>query len=251
MLTYYVLASGSSGNATIVTNGKTTILIDLGLTLTLFRERLSETPILEENIDAILYTHSHGDHYKPFKSLPEEKIYATEGTLVLSNGNNLSFDKIYEIGEFKIQLLPTSHDAKESCGYLISDQDESLVLLTDTGYISEDNLTLMKNATYYIIESNHDVKKLLKTDRPYDLIVRILGDEGHLSNEDSAMYMSEVLGPDSKEITLAHLSEEANTPELALAAYLKVFKQKRINLDQYKIQCASQHYVVKGGHDAN
>ena len=59
MLTYYVLASGSSGNATIVTNGKTTILIDLGLTLTLFRERLSETPILEENIDAILYTHSH------------------------------------------------------------------------------------------------------------------------------------------------------------------------------------------------
>lgn len=90
-------------------------------------------------------------------------------------------------------VLPTSHDARDSAGFVVDDGEKRLVYMTDTGYISEHNQTLMKDANFYILESNHNVRMLLKTNRPYDLIQRILGDEGHLSNEDSAMYASELL----------------------------------------------------------
>lgn len=251
MLSYYILASGSSGNATLVTNGETTIVIDMGLTLSEFRARLKQTPIKEEYINAVLYSHGHGDHYNPLKSIPINKIYATKATLNLTNGNSLEFYKTYKIGTLEILVLPTSHDYKDSVGFIVTSKEESLLYMTDTGYISEYNLSFMKNLTYYIIESNHDVRMLLATNRPYELIMRIMGDEGHLSNEDSAMYMSEVVGDNTKEIVLAHLSEEANTPSKALIAYETMFNQKRINTKDIKIKCAHQHKVVNGGHNAH
>jgi phosphoribosyl 1,2-cyclic phosphodiesterase len=95
---------------------------------------------------------------------------------------------------------------------VIENGNQKLVYMTDTGYISQANMAYMKNADYYVIESNHNVRMLLQTDRTFTLIQRILGDTGHLSNEDSAMYLTELVGDKTKEIFLAHLSEEANAP---------------------------------------
>ena len=89
-------------------------------------------------------------------------------------------------------VLPTSHDAKDSVGFIFDDGEESLAFMTDTGYISDKNISLMKNKTYYIIEANHNERMLLKTNRPYVLIQRILSDTGHLSNEASAHYVAEM-----------------------------------------------------------
>lgn len=248
---YYILASGSKGNSTVVVSHGRAILIDMGLSLSEFRKRLAKTPISEEEIEAVFYTHSHGDHLRPLKFFDDSKIFATQGTINRDTINHLDFYATYQVAGFSIMVLPTSHDARDSAGFVVDDGEKRLVYMTDTGYISEHNQTLMKDANFYILESNHNVRMLLKTNRPYDLIQRILGDEGHLSNEDSAMYASELLGLHTEEIVLAHLSEEANTPDEALGAYEKILRRQRIDVTNLRIQAASQWDVTVGGDDEN
>ncbi len=247
---YYVLASGSKGNATIVAHNNRVLLIDMGLTLKTFKERLGETPYSMEDISAILVTHDHSDHTKGLHFLKEELMYAAEGTLE-GKYNIVENYQTYSIAGFNVTILPTSHDASNPIGFVIEADDEKLVYMTDTGYVSERNLDYMKNATYYIFESNHNIRMLLATNRPYELKQRILGDEGHLSNEDSALYLSECVGENTKEIILAHLSEEANTAEKALEAYYRIFRTRYRNPDLYDIKVSYQYKVVSGGHKVN
>jgi phosphoribosyl 1,2-cyclic phosphodiesterase len=119
--------------------------------------------------------------------------------------------------------------------------------MTDTGYISEKNIPYMKNKHYYILESNHDVKMLLQTKRSHDLKMRILGDSGHLSNEDSAMFFSEMIGERTKAVYLAHISEEANTPEVAKSSFVRMLKKVRAQFAEDQVYLTQQWDVVIGG----
>ena len=103
----------------------------------------------------------------------------------------------------------------------------------------------MKNLDYYIIESNHDVEMLMKTNRPYFLKQRIQGDVGHLDNVYSARLMVELIGDRTKEIVLAHLSEEANSEQVALTTYMKIFNEYNLGFNNIKV--ASQVNVISGG----
>ncbi len=244
---FYIIASGSKGNATLVADHDHVVLIDMGITLKKLKEGLSSTPYRFENIDAVLFTHDHSDHLAGKDFFGLDKRYAAKGTCEVLPEHELSVYATHDIQGFKVTVLPTSHDAVNPVGFVFEKGDEKLVYMTDTGYISERNITYMKNADYYIIESNHNIKMLLKTNRPYDLIQRILGDYGHLSNEDSAMYVSEMIGAKTREVVLAHLSEEANTPEVALAAYFKIFRKRLIDIERINIHAASQHELVVGG----
>jgi phosphoribosyl 1,2-cyclic phosphodiesterase len=246
---FYILASGSKGNATVISDGVTNILIDMGLTKKWLLERLAETPIAFENIHFALFTHDHGDHSSGHKFIDIEKRYATRGTIEVLPENELRHYEPIKFGSFKITPLPISHDAHDGVGFIIESGSEKLVYMTDTGYISEANMNYMKNADYYIIESNHNVRMLLQTDRTFALIQRILGDTGHLSNEDAAMYLTQLLGPNTKEIILAHLSEEANTPEVALNAHVNIYRRKYIDIDKIRIEPAKQYGVTIGGSD--
>ncbi len=230
------------------------ILIDMGLALNDFYTRLEEAGIALESIQAIFYTHNHSDHLRDFKSIPKDVCYGSKETLSYleaTEENILEPYIAYNLYGFKVTPLELSHDRPGTFGYIFEVDDEKLVYITDTGFINEKNLRLIENATYYIIESNHNVRMLLKTERPFELIQRILSDYGHLSNEDSAMYITEVIGPKTKEIVLAHLSEEANTPELALAAYRKIFLRQRIDINQYRVYPAKQWQLTIGGRDEN
>ena len=89
--------------------------------------------------------------------------------------------------------------------------------MTDTGYINNKILTQIENKDAYIIESNHDIEMLRNSKYPFYLQQRILGDRGHLSNEDAAKYLEKIIGKNTKSIVLAHLSQENNTPSLALS----------------------------------
>ena len=244
---FYIIQSGSKGNATILEHNNRLLLIDDGISYISIKSALESLNFNIMNIEALLITHEHSDHTKGIKYLPPLPIYTKEGTYDGDNVNYIDYFKPFGLIGLKITPLLTSHDAINPCGFLFENQDEKLVYMTDTGYIPELSLDYMNNADYYIIESNHDVNMQLDSNRPAQLINRILSDEGHLSNVDSASYMASLVGQRTKQIFLAHISQDANTPEIALSTYKKIFKKKHINLDNIEIICTSQTKMVKGG----
>lgn len=244
----HVIESGSKGNATLIENDGRILLIDMGVSLSSLKEALEKLNKNIYDIDCLLLTHSHSDHTKGIRYLPPLPIYCTKNSYDSSNINEIKPYEPFVLNGVEILPILASHDGTGDCvGYILNNKRNKVVYLTDTGYVPEETLKLMKNADYYVIESNHNLKMLYQTNRPAELKARITGDFGHLSNEDSACYMVELVGDNTKEIILAHLSEEANSPEVALKAYEKKFKKFHISLDKVKIKCASQHKMVEGG----
>jgi len=244
---FHIIASGSKGNATIVATKNTVLLIDMGITLSRLEEGLDEINLKINDIDAALFTHNHTDHIGGIKFLSPKIMYGLQGTLPSSLSNVVCLNQPFKIGDFEITPIETSHDAINPCAYLIKDKSSSLFYMTDTGVFLEETLPLIKDPTYLIIESNHDIKMLLHTNRPFELKNRIMSDKGHLCNEDSAIAAVSIIGEHTKEIVLAHLSEEANTPEVALEAYKKIFHHFGVSFDKYLIRCAKQRESLTGG----
>ena len=244
---YHIIASGSKGNATIVVSNKTVILIDMGISLSRLEEGLAEINLEVNDITGALFTHDHTDHISGLKFISPKIMYALEGTLPSSLSNVVYVNKPFKIGDFEITPIETSHDATNPCAYLIKYKEESLFYMTDTGVFLDECLPLVKNPTYLVIESNHDIRMLLNTNRTFELKNRIMSDKGHLCNEDSAIAAISIIGDNTKEITLAHLSEEANTPEVALEAYQKIFKHFGVNIDKYLVRTAWQRKSLSGG----
>ena len=110
--------------------------------------------------------------------------------------------------------------------YRFHKENRSFVMLTDTGYCSDYMRGVIENADGYLMESNHDLEMLRMGPYPWNLKQRILGDRGHLSNEDGALVMTDVIGNRTKRIYLGHLSKENNMKELAHLTMENVLKEK-------------------------
>ena len=246
MISFVVVGSGSKGNATLLFDEETLIQIDMGLPMRRITAALESIKKNKSDLQGILITHEHADHIKNLSMYKGKvPIYASKGTIDYFDHEVVPFDS-FEIGTLSVIPFMTSHDAVNPVGYVVISGKTKLVYLTDSGYVPEESLDYLKDADYYIMESNHDLKMLMKSNRPAVLKRRIKGDEGHLSNVDSAIYLSELVGPKTKEIYLAHLSEECNLPELALEAYRKTFKKKEVPYD-INIICLKQNEAVRGG----
>jgi phosphoribosyl 1,2-cyclic phosphodiesterase len=246
MIRFLIVASGSKGNATLIYDERTLFQIDMGIPLKKVSESLLTIGRSFSDMAGVLITHDHSDHIGTVSLLPPAvQVYATKGTL--AGTREIDAGKPLSLGNFLVTPFAVSHDAANPVGFLIENHDEKLVYVTDTGYLSEDNITLLRGATYYIFESNHDYKMLLHSHRPIELKHRIHSDIGHLSNADSAYYMAELVTEATKGIYLAHLSEECNTPELAKSAYEKAFQKHGLSLDKLTLECASQWEPLMGG----
>ena len=219
-----VLASGSKGNCTYVETKHTRSLIDLGMSNLYIEKKLISLNIDPDTIDNIFITHTHIDHIaglKVFIKKHNPKVFLTN-KMYDELKETVDF-KDYEIIEDKILLddlivdyFKTSHDTSDSLGYIFISGDKSCVYVTDTGYINSKNFQKISNKNVYIFESNHDVEKLMKNNNyPYHTKQRILGDKGHLSNEQSSDYLKKIVGNITQNIILAHLSEQNNDPEIA------------------------------------
>ena len=237
-----VLASGSKGNCTYIGTNKHNILIDLGTTSLNIEKKLKAFGIEPSSLDSIFITHGHKDHvsginvfYKKYKPT----IYMTENIIKEANlkvDNYVEIKEELKLDDIKITPIPTSHDAIDSRGYIFESGKKSVVYMTDTGYINRKYNQLLTNRTMYIFESNHDIELLMDNPNyPYYLKQRILGDEGHLSNIDSANYLAKFIGPDTKKVFLAHLSEENNNPELAINNLKAVLKKKKVDFDNIDV----------------
>ncbi|MDD4184841.1 MAG: MBL fold metallo-hydrolase [Candidatus Izemoplasmatales bacterium] len=249
-----VLASGSGGNASLLEIGDKTLLIDAGISYRQLITRLREVGKELVALDYVFLTHEHSDHIVGLLTIQNKfrpRIYLTKGTYVnlpIRIKDNLdktllnfvSYKQMLAFSGFSVLPFMSFHDALEPCGYRFNEQDKSFVYLTDTGYFPDQGFPEIKNADLYMLESNHEPELLLESDRPWLLKKRILDDQGHLSNEDSAYLVTNILGDKTKTIVLAHLSEECNTIDTALETYRKVFDERGIDYHKYTIICAYQ-----------
>lgn len=247
---YNVISSGSDGNATLIISDDHCILLDFGISKKRVETALAEYGKGFLDIEAFLLTHGHSDHASDIKNAPEEKLYTAQREIPKTRYKNYHLLRPYEtfhVGPFAITALPLSHDCKDTIGFVVDDGKEKLCYVTDTGFVPEKNFTYLKDLDYYIFESNHDPKMLYESKRPDYLIKRIISDKGHLSNQDCGYYLSLLIGPKTKEVVLAHLSDECNTPELALTTVKNVLKTQIGYLPEVHIKTASVSSETKGG----
>lgn len=222
-----VLSSGSKGNSCFIETNESKILIDLGTTTSYVVNELDKLGVNPREIDAILITHIHKDHINGLSTFIKKYnplIYVTEKLLMLLEEEIGSFRyEVYQdnsaiINDLRINYIRTSHDAGEQIGFILKDNKSSMVYITDTGYLNSKYFDLLSNKDLYVLESNHDVLMLKNGPYPYFLQQRVLGDKGHLSNEQCSNYLCKFIGDNTKTIVLAHLSEKNNTEEKALEA---------------------------------
>ena len=234
-----VLASGSKGNVSYITYSSTKLLIDLGLTLSNIEKKLEEIGINPSEINGILLTHTHTDHTSSLKNFIKKyntKLYLSEKMYnELSKTINLFnyeiIDKEFIINDINIQVIKLSHDTDDSNGYILESNNKSIVYITDTGYINKKYFKLLTDKDIYVMESNHDIEMLMNGNRPYFLKQRILGDKGHLDNTKSSNYLAQLIGPNTKKVILIHLSEDNNTPELALNTLKETLEKNKIDFN--------------------
>ncbi len=249
---YDVISSGSSGNATAVFSNNQVILLDFGISKKRITKALNGYGRTFDSLLAVFISHNHSDHVSNAFNTPKEKLFASTPTLpkvdfVIQGDHLLVPFKKVKVGCFTITPLPISHDAPNPVGFLVEDGKESLVYLTDTGFVPEKDFPFLTGKTYYIFESNHDPKRLFESKRPDYLIRRITSDKGHLANCDSGYYLSQFVTSATKEVVLAHLSDECNTPDLALDTCLGVRQRQLGYIPECSLVCASDKKETKGG----
>jgi len=227
-LHFSVLASGSTGNAIYVATEEHSLLIDAGLSGKKMQELFNGIGRKIEDLSGILVTHEHSDHIKGLGVLARKyklPIYANEKTWKAMDGLvgvipteqkfNFELEQVKTFGGLDVQSFGVSHDAAEPMFYSFHDGDKKVVVITDTGYVSDRMKGIISNADAYVFESNHDVQMLQMGHYPWSIKRRILSDVGHVSNEDAALAMADVMGDKTKRIYLAHLSKDNNMKDLA------------------------------------
>ncbi|MCM3705961.1 MULTISPECIES: MBL fold metallo-hydrolase [Cytobacillus] len=240
-LQFSVLASGSTGNAIFVETEGHSFLVDAGLSGKQMEGLFQHIGRDIGKLSGILVTHEHSDHIKGVGILARKyklPIYANEKTWLAMDGligqvpvdQKFHFDMeaVKTFGSLDIQSFGVSHDAADPMFYVFHHNGKKLVLITDTGYVSDRMKGLISNAEAYVFESNHDVQMLRMGRYPWNIKRRILSDVGHVSNEDAALAMSEVAGDRTKSFYLAHLSQDNNIKDLARMSVTQTLESRGI-----------------------
>ena len=244
-----VLASGSKGNVSYVASLTTKILVDLGTSSLYAEKHLKNIGVDPNEIDAVVISHTHADHInglKVFLKKYHSTLFLTQKMyedlkIMFPITNYEIIDGNFNIGDIQVNVIKTSHDASDSQGYIFENNGKSVVYITDTGYINVRNHKKLQNKSIYIFESNHDIKLLMEGKYPYHLKQRIIGDKGHLSNKDSAYYLSKFIGDNTKSIILVHLSKENNDPNLALTMLQDTLKENGISLSNIMVSSQEEN----------
>lgn len=247
-----VLSSGSKGNSTLVITDKVKILIDLGTTTSYVEAALNNLNVDVKEISYILITHSHVDHIKGLKVFIKRYnpvILVTEdmkNVLEKELGNfryEYYEDKKAIIGDLTVNVIKTSHDAEESIGFVLTNNNSSMVYITDTGYINQKYFKILSNNNLYVLESNHDIKMLMDGPYPYYLQQRVRGDKGHLSNKQASDYLCKFIGDNTRKIVFAHISEHNNSYEKVIETFNEELSKNDMKFDDVLI--AKQNEVTE------
>ena len=227
-LTLCVVASGSSGNCIYVASATTRVLVDAGLSGRETQRRLGELGIDPGGLHAICVTHEHADHRAGLPALHQRhgvKLYANAGTIDAIEHESARGVLAWEVfttgvpfmvGDLRIEPFPVPHDSYDPVGFVVSNGNSRVGLVTDMGMATAVVRERLKNCHAVVMESNHDEEMLRNSSRPWSLKQRILGRQGHLSNAQAAELLTEIAWPEMRYVFLAHISEDCNRPEVAL-----------------------------------
>lgn len=226
MIRFHTLVSGSSGNCTLLSDGKTTILTDCGVSGKQLAASLYDLGINPSDISCILVTHEHIDHTKGVGIIARRygiPVVASMGTWSNMNIGNIDDDSIisfsdykpFEIGGIGITPFPIPHDAAMPTGYRFDFGNTSFAVATDMGHITQSVKNTLTGCEHIILEANYDRNMLINGSYPYHLKKRIDGSFGHMCNDDTGKMAEFLINNNTKTIVLGHLSVENNSPERA------------------------------------
>ena len=227
MITLHTLASGSEGNAALFSCGRTHLLVDAGISVRRIKTSLLSLGLSPADLTAILVTHEHTDHISGLRVLLKGlsvPVYASAATCrVLADKvpgagphlREIASQTSFVLDAVTVTPFSTSHDAVGSLCFRFDADGSAAGLLTDTGFVTPEAESTLPGVQLLLLESNHDVEHLLSGPYPYSLKQRILGPLGHLSNEDAAAFARRMAACGLRQVVLAHLSRENNSPAMA------------------------------------
>ncbi len=220
-----ILASGSSGNAAILSHDDTHLLLDAGISLRRMRQALEQVGLSVDDLAGVVLTHEHSDHTKGLKMLtkyfPETPMWASEGTrrgvsAIAGDWRTLTRGTPVDIGTLTFYPYRAHHDAEEPLGFRIEGRDGTSVgWATDMGRWDEETVEHLAGVQYALIEANHDPDMLRDGPYPAFLKRRVSGIKGHLSNHQARDLLAEIASSSLERVILGHLSEKNNDPDLA------------------------------------
>ena len=238
MFEFVSIGSGSSGNVGLLSIGAATILIDAGLSFKKIVAGLTARGKTLADIDAIFLTHAHGDHAKSIVRCGLETgkpVYMTRETKhILSRREEYAkitqcavheFNKVMTLKNVAIRIFRIPHmgwhdndDAGATVGFLFTAPENAcrFAYFTDLGTMPAHILKEIHNCDYYFLEANHDIRWEKVSRRPAQVIARNLSDYGHLSNEQAAAILKQVIPTDTvvrktKAVMLGHVSKDCNS----------------------------------------
>ena len=243
---FSVLASGSKGNALYIESGNQSFLVDAGLSGRKLEALFASIGKSMSDLDGILVTHEHSDHIKGLGIVARKHkvpVYANAKTWTAMDGlvgaipveQRFHFDMetVKTFGGLDIESFGVSHDAADPMFYVFHENGRKLSLITDTGYVSDRMKGIIQASDAFVFESNHDVGMLQMGRYPWSVKRRILSDVGHVSNEDAAVAMSEVMAEKPTRIYLSHLSADNNMKDLARMSVEQTLQTKGIIVGEY------------------
>jgi phosphoribosyl 1,2-cyclic phosphodiesterase len=227
------LGSGSRGNALIVEQGRTRLMLDCGYPVRETERRLARLDLAPADLAGILVTHEHSDHTAGLCKFARKHglaLWLTHGTLTgvpgdvsaLAQINVIDSHSPFAIGELELLPFPVPHDAREPAHFVFSDGAHRLGVLTDTGSSTSHIEAMLSGCNALVLECNHDAGMLMNGDYPQALKARVAGRYGHLDNDSAAGLLAALDRSRLQHLIAAHLSQHNNTPELACQALAQV-----------------------------
>jgi phosphoribosyl 1,2-cyclic phosphodiesterase len=240
-LRFVILASSSAGNSAFATDGKTSLLIDCGLSRKETFARLEAVGVAWQSIDAILVTHEHCDHITGLPAIAkklEKPVYLTHATAAaMEDGKEKAYFQSFaagtsfSVGTLRVQSFSLPHDAADPVGYTIASAEAKIGICTDLGYMPDSIRHHLRECDALLLESNHDLEMLKVGPYPWSLKQRVMSRRGHLSNEVVSQYILDDLAPGTRNLILGHLSEQNNLPALVQMVAEQALQRRGLSLE--------------------
>jgi phosphoribosyl 1,2-cyclic phosphodiesterase len=221
---FCVLASGSSGNCTLIATAKTRLLVDAGLSFRELSKRLASIGEHPDRIDAVLITHEHTDHISGlarFAKRVRAPIYITRLTAPAVEWDRATprielfqAGASFTVGDVEVDSFTIPHDAIDPVGFCFRAEGVKIGVVTDLGYLPDSIKFHLRGSHILLLESNHDIEMLKVGPYPWSVKQRVMSRNGHLSNDVVSDYVRHEFDSSTATLILGHLSEHNNHPEI-------------------------------------